>query len=125
LAGAIAASTFILIVAVNDLIDKDMGLGAYEYLSALIIIFTLSAGPGLFAGALRRFDGVHTNRTGKWERMIDYALSPLITSWVVWKVLEATVKFTMRKNLPSGKRILKPQQFWCTYLFLAGISSKP
>jgi hypothetical protein len=71
-----------------------MGLGAYEYLSALIIVFTLSAGPGLFAGALRRFDGVHTNRTGKWERMIDYALSPLITSWVVWKVLEATVKFS-------------------------------
>jgi hypothetical protein len=27
LAGAIAASTFILIVAFNDLIDKDMGLG--------------------------------------------------------------------------------------------------
>jgi hypothetical protein len=81
-------------VAANDLIDKDMGIGAYEYLSALIIIFTLSAGPGLFAGALRRFDGVHTNRTGKWERMIDYALSPLITSWVVWKVLEATVKFS-------------------------------
>jgi hypothetical protein len=94
LAGAIAASIFILIVAANDLIDKDMGIGAYEYLSALIIIFTLSAGPGLFAGALRRFDGVHTNRTGKWERMIDYALSPLITSWVVWKVLEATVKFS-------------------------------
>ena len=98
LAGAIAASTFILIVAVNDLIDKDMGLGAYEYLSALIIVFTLSAGPGLFAGALRRFDGIHTNRKGKWERMIDYALSPLITSWVVWKVLEATVKFTTDEN---------------------------
>jgi hypothetical protein len=94
LAGAISASTFILIVAANDLIDKDMGLGAYEYLSALIIVFTLSAGPGLFAGALRRFDGVHTNRNGKWERMIDYVLSPLITSWVVWKVLEATVKFS-------------------------------
>ena len=98
LAGAIAASTFILIVAVNDLIDKDMGLGAYEYLSVLIIVFTLSAGPGLFAGALRRFDGVHTNRKGRWERMIDYALSPLITSWVVWKVLETAVKFTAEEN---------------------------
>ena len=98
LAGAVAASTFILIVAVSDLIDKNMGLGVYQYLSVLIVVFTLSTGPGLFAGALRRFDGVHTNRTGSWERMIDYVISPLITSWVVWKVLEATLKFTEEES---------------------------
>jgi hypothetical protein len=30
--------------------------------------------------------------------MIDYVISPLITSWVVWKVLEATVKFSDEEN---------------------------
>jgi hypothetical protein len=54
------------------------------------MIFVITTGPGLFAGALRRFDGVHTHRSGKWERLVDYALSPIVTAWVVWKALELT-----------------------------------
>jgi hypothetical protein len=52
------------------------------------MLFVITTGPGLFAGALRRFDGVHTHRSGKWERLVDYALSPIVTAWVVWKGLE-------------------------------------
>jgi hypothetical protein len=88
LAGAFASATYILLVAVNFLSDP-VYVGFGKKLSILVIIFTLTTGPGLFAGAMRRFDGVHTNRKGRWERMVDYALSPLITSWIVWKVLEA------------------------------------
>lgn len=88
LAGAFSSATFILLVALNSndhFATADIG----KKFSILVIIFTLTTGPGLFAGAMRRFDGVHTNRKGRWERLADYALSPLITSWVAWRVLEA------------------------------------
>ena len=86
LAGAISASTFILLT-----LNAQIGNATLDWptiIATQAIIFILSTGPALFAGALRRFDGVHTNRKGKWERLVDYALSPIVTAWVVWKGLE-------------------------------------
>ena len=100
LAGAFASATYILLVAVNFLSDP-VYVGFGKKLSILVIIFTLTTGPGLFAGAMRRFDGVHTNRKGRWERMVDYALSPLITSWIVWKVLEALTPLIFIEEKPK------------------------
>ena len=84
LAGAMSAATFSALV-----IFSDNTVQTRELYVSLIVIFTLATGPALFAGALRRFDGVHTKRKGRWERMVDYALSPLLTAWIVWKVVDA------------------------------------
>ena len=86
LAGAISALTFILVTVINNL--SDVKTYTWSYVATLMMIFVISTGPGLFAGALRRFDGVHTHRSGKWERLVDYALSPIVTAWVVFKGLE-------------------------------------
>ena len=86
LAGAISAVTFIIVTVVRNF--GSINTYTWSYVAALIMIFVISTGPGLFAGALRRFDGVHTNRRGKWERLVDYALSPVVTAWVVLKGLE-------------------------------------
>ena len=37
---------------------------------------------------------MHTSRKGKWERLVDYALSPIVTAWVVWKGLELLPKIS-------------------------------
>jgi hypothetical protein len=65
-----------------------------EYFATLGMLLTITAGPALFAGALRRFDGVHTHRSGKWERFVDYALSPIVTALVVCKALELLPKIS-------------------------------
>jgi hypothetical protein len=106
LAGAISALTFIALTFVTHLdnllayLTRLDSLSTFTtnlrnflpdiliYLTTLAIIFIITTGPGLFAGALRRFDGVHTHRNGKWERLVDYALSPILTAWVVFKGLE-------------------------------------
>ena len=88
LAGAISSSTLILLTVI--LHKDDIPSGLARYVATLLMIFLITTGPGLFAGALRRFDGVHTHRSGKWERIVDYALSPIVTAWVVWKGLELT-----------------------------------
>ena len=85
LAGAISVITFIILATIK--LDPSSRY-TKEYFATLGMLFAITAGPGLFAGALRRFDGVHTHRNGKWERLVDYALSPIITAWVVWKGLE-------------------------------------
>lgn len=92
LAGAITALTFGLLTAQANL--ENSNVDWLTLLGTLGIIFILSTGPALFAGALRRFDGVHTNREGKWERFVDYALSPIVTAWVVWKGLELLPKIS-------------------------------
>jgi hypothetical protein len=86
LAGAVTASTFILITLFKHPFYKSESIA--KYCATLGMVFIITAGPGLFAGALRRFDGVHTHRSGKWERIVDYALSPIVTAWVVFKGLE-------------------------------------
>jgi len=85
LAGAISVMTYILLATVNL---NNGSRFTWEYFATFGMLFVITTGPGLFAGALRRFDGVHTHRSGKWERLVDYALSPIVTAWVVWKGLE-------------------------------------
>ena len=85
LAGAISVMTYILLATVNL---NNGSRFTWEYFATFGMLFVITTGPGLFAGALRRFDGVHTHRSGKWERFVDYALSPIVTAWVVWKGLE-------------------------------------
>jgi len=85
LAGAISVITYIILATCNL---NDSSRFTWEYFATFGMIFVITTGPGLFAGALRRFDGVHTHRSGKWERLVDYALSPIVTAWVVWKGLE-------------------------------------
>ena len=102
LAGAISAVTFIIVTVVRNF--GSINTYTLSYVAALIVIFVISTGPGLFAGALRRFDGVHTNRSGKWERLVDYALSPIVTAWVVLKGLELIQTVSEKKfsDTPDG-----------------------
>lgn len=92
LAGAISAIIFALLAVLSRL--RDASIDWPTLIGTLAFIFVLSTGPALFAGALRRFDGVHTNRKGKWERLVDYALSPIVTAWVIWKGLELIPKIS-------------------------------
>jgi len=103
LAGAISAVTFIIVTAVKNF--GSINTYTWSYAAALIMIFVISTGPGLFAGALRRFDGVHTHRSGKWERLVDYALSPIVTAWVVWKGLELIQTVSKKEFLNSAEDI--------------------
>jgi hypothetical protein len=92
LAGAISAIAFALLAVLPKL--RDASIDWPTFIGTLAFIFVLSTGPALFAGALRRFDGIHTNRKGKWERLVDYALSPIVTAWVIWKGLELLPKIS-------------------------------
>ena len=92
LAGAISAITFAFLILLNDHLGNSPTMSWNRFYAILISIFILTTGPALFAGAMRRFDGVHTNRKGRWERLVDYALSPIVTAWIIWKVLEALPK---------------------------------
>jgi len=102
LAGAISAITFASIAVLPKLLDAgfdlpkllDADIDWPTFIGGIIIVYILSTGPALFAGALRRFDGVHTSRKGKWERLVDYALSPIVTAWIVWKGLELLPKIS-------------------------------
>ena len=92
LAGAISALTFGLLTVTANL--GNTSIDWLTFLGTLVFIFMLSTGPALFAGAFRRFDGVHTNRKGRWERLVDYALSPIVTAWVILKGLELIPKIS-------------------------------
>jgi hypothetical protein len=92
LAGAISAITFGVLTVLPKL--KDTSIDWRTFIGGVLIVYILSTGPALFAGALRRFDGVHTSRKGKWERFVDYALSPIVTAWVMWKGLELLPKIS-------------------------------
>jgi hypothetical protein len=105
LAGAISAITFASIAVLPKL--RDAGIDWPTFIGGIIIVYILSTGPALFAGALRRFDGVHTSRKGKWERFVDYALSPIVTAWVVWKGLELLPKISELKVLNWADDIQK------------------
>ena len=92
LAGAISALTFGLLTVTANL--GNASIDWLTFIGTLVFIFMLSTGPALFAGAFRRFDGVHTNRKGRWERLVDYALSPIVTAWVILKGLELIPKIS-------------------------------
>ena len=126
LAGAITALTFGLLTAQANL--ENSNVDWLTLLGTLGIIFILSTGPALFAGALRRFDGVHTNREGKWERFVDYALSPIVTAWVVWKGLELLPKIS-EADIPNWSidiRRIGVIVFICIFIryFLEGFVAK-
>ena len=137
LAGAISAITFALIAVLPKLIDVgfdlpkllDAALANKNFIGSILIICILSTGPALFAGALRRFDGVHTSRKGKWERLVDYALSPIVTAWVVWKGLELLPKISKADIPPNWSidiRNIGVIVFFCIFLryFLEGFVAK-
>jgi hypothetical protein len=92
LAGAISALTFGLLTVTANL--GNTSIDWLTFIGTLGFIYILSTGPALFAGAFRRFDGVHTNRKGRWERLVDYALSPIVTAWVILKGLELIPKIS-------------------------------
>ncbi len=126
LAGAISALTFISLTVVENW--GKIPIGIWNYIATLILIFVITTGPGLFAGALRRFDGVHTHRSGKWERFVDYALSPIVTAWIVWKGLEliqavSGAKFSANAN---DIKFVAAIVFACIFLryFLEGYVAK-
>ena len=125
LAGATSVITFIILAT----IDLDPGSRfTKEYFATIGMLFAISTGPGLFAGALRRFDGVHTHRSGKWERLVDYALSPIVTAWVVWKGLELLPKIS-EADIPNWSidiRSIGLIVFICIFIryFLEGFVAK-
>jgi len=125
LAGATSVITFIILAT----IDLDSGSRfTKEYFGTIGMLFAISTGPGLFAGALRRFDGVHTSRKGKWERLVDYALSPIVTAWVVWKSLELLPKIS-EADIPNWSidiRSIGLIVFICIFIryFLEGFVAK-
>jgi hypothetical protein len=98
LAGAISAITFGVLTVLQKV--EDASIDWLTFIGTILIVYILSTGPALFAGALRRFDGVHTSRKGRWERLVDYALSPIVTAWVVWKGLELLPKIS--KTVPPN-----------------------
>jgi hypothetical protein len=102
LAGAISAITFGFLILLNDPLGNSTEIPWQQYYAILISIFILTTGPALFAGAMRRFDGVHTNRKGRWERLVDYVLSPIVTAWIIWKVLEALPKIAGNEDAISA-----------------------
>ena len=125
LAGAISVMTYILLATCNL---NDGSRFTWEYFATFGMLFVITTGPGLFAGALRRFDGVHTNRNGKWERFVDYALSPIVTAWVVWKGLELIQAVSGAEFSANAKYIkfVAAIVFACIFLryFLEGYVAK-
>ena len=102
LAGAISAITFAFLILLSDHLGNSTAMSWNRFYATLISIFILTTGPALFAGAMRRFDGVHTNRNGRWERLVDYVLSPIVTAWIIWKVLEALPKIAGNEDAISA-----------------------
>jgi hypothetical protein len=125
LAGAISAITFGLLTVLTV---EDTSIGWPKFIGSILIVYILSTGPALFAGALRRFDGVHTSRKGKWERLVDYALSPIVTAWLVWKGLELLPKIS-KADIPNWSidiRSIGLIVFICIFIryFLEGFVAK-
>jgi hypothetical protein len=136
LAGAISAITFFSLTVLLNLRDAgfdlpkllDAGIDWPNFIGSILIVYILSTGPALFAGALRRFDGVHTSRKSEWERLVDYALSPIVTAWVVWKGLELLPKIS-EADIPNWSidiRNIGVIVFFCIFLryFLEGFVAK-
>ena len=127
LAGAISAITFGFLITLDPL-GKSMAMPWQQHYTILICIFILTTGPALFAGAMRRFDGVHTNRKGRWERLVDYVLSPVVTAWVIWKVLEALPIIARKPDaISDGTCILIAAISWISIImryFTEGFTAK-
>ena len=86
-AGALAGATFFALAFIFDVSPLGVTPDTKRLISTLVSIFLITCTPSLFAGALRKFDGLHKNPGRNWNYAIDYFLSPLVTAWMVWKVL--------------------------------------
>jgi hypothetical protein len=87
LAGALAGATFVLLVYFANVLPMGITSDSKRIFSTLVSIFLISCTPPLFAGALRKFDGLHRDPGRNWNYAVDYLLSPLVTGWMVWKVI--------------------------------------
>jgi hypothetical protein len=87
LAGALAGATFITLVFFVKVLPLGIPDEPKRIFSTLISIFLISCTPPLFAGVLRKFDGLHRDPGRNWNYAVDYLLSPLVTGWMVWKVI--------------------------------------
>ena len=88
LAGALAGGTFVLMVYLFEVFPIGITPDSKRIFSTLLSIFLISCTPPLFAGALRKFDGLHRDPGRNWNYAVDYLLSPLVTGWMVWKVID-------------------------------------
>ncbi len=87
LAGALAGATFVTLVFFAKVLPSGIPDEPKRIFSTLISIFLISCTPPLFAGVLRKFDGLHRDPGRNWNYAVDYLLSPLVTGWMVWKVI--------------------------------------
>jgi hypothetical protein len=87
LAGALAGATFVTLVFFVKVLPLGIPVEPKRIFSTLISIFLISCTPPLFAGVLRKFDGLHRDPGRNWNYAVDYLLSPLVTGWMVWKVI--------------------------------------
>jgi hypothetical protein len=87
LAGALAGATFVTLVFFVNVFHLGIPDDSKRIFSTLISIFLISCTPPLFAGVFRKFDGLHRDPGRNWNYAVDYLLSPLVTGWMVWKVI--------------------------------------
>jgi hypothetical protein len=88
LAGALAGATFAILTFFVHVWPMGSESDPKQIFATLISIFLITFTAPLFAGALRKFDGLHKDPGRNWNYAVDYLLSPLVTAWMVWKVLE-------------------------------------
>jgi hypothetical protein len=88
LAGALASATFAILTFSIHVWPLGSESDPKQIFATLISIFLITFTAPLFAGALRKFDGLHKDPGRNWNYAVDYLLSPLVTAWMVWKVLE-------------------------------------
>ena len=88
LAGALAGATFAILTFSIHVWPLGSESDPKQIFATLISIFLITFTAPLFAGALRKFDGLHKDPGRNWNYAVDYLLSPLVTAWMVWKVLE-------------------------------------
>ncbi len=88
LAGAVAGAVFVVLVFISNISTMGQVAEPKRYFSTLVSVFLISCAPPLFAGAFRKFDGLHKDPSRNWNYAIDYLLSPLVTGWMVWKILQ-------------------------------------
>jgi hypothetical protein len=88
LAGALASATFAILTFSIHVWPLGSESDPKQIYATLLSIFLITFTAPLFAGALRKFDGLHKDPGRNWNYAVDYLLSPLVTAWMVWKVLE-------------------------------------
>jgi hypothetical protein len=92
LAGAIAGFLAVLTMFISRFSSHNFGHEARSFIAMLIATLLITTAPPLFSATLRRFDGIHLHSsrlTKRWDFLTDIALGPLVTAWIVWKVVRS------------------------------------